>query len=100
MSAKIEIIRGRTFILPGEWAEDFLSSTTLSCVLVREGQPQITLDVELLGVRNFQIYGSHTDTATYVPGIYSAVLNRTDVAFFPNGEDYVRGPETFVVEVI
>lgn len=98
MQAKIKLQRGRTFLLPGEWGEDFTDNTTLTCELVNDTN-QIDLTVTKIDDRAFQIYASNDFTATIPKGIYSAILNRVDANYFPGGDPYVHGPETFTVEV-
>ena len=98
MDTKISLERGRTFLLAGEWGYDFLPDTVLTCKLVSKGL-EVPLTVTKTGERAFQIYASNTITAALAKGAYSAVLDRVDPNYFPNGDPYVRGPETFTVEV-
>ena len=101
MSAKIEIRRGRTFLLPGTWGngEPFTAQTSMECKLIRLST-EIVLSVTLELTGEFEIYASNVDTAGWVPGIYDAVLTRTDVGFLPNGDDLVDSLEPFGVEII
>ena len=98
MDTKISLERGRTFLLAGEWGYDFLPDTVLTCKLVSKDL-EVPLTVTKTGERAFQIYASNTTTAALAKGAYSAVLDRVDPNYFPNGDPYVRGPETFTVEV-
>lgn len=101
MDTKIEIRRGRTFLLPGQWRDgpDFTADTTLSCRMVK-GPLTINLTVTKVGVRDFEIYASDQATLAWEAGTYSAFLDRRDPSYFPNGDPFVRGPEDFLITVI
>lgn len=71
----------------------------MECKLVRlTVEIDLTVTVELTG--DFQIYASNVETADWVPGMYDAVLTRTDAEFFPNNDDLVDSLESFSVKVI
>ena len=102
MNDVIEIIRGRTLLIEGEWpdGEEFTNDTSLSAVLQRKDVPDIVVTVSKTGPRLFRIYASAAATTGWQPGVYDAILNRTDAGFFSNGDDFVHGPEKFNVKVI
>ena len=101
MTPSIEIRRGRTFLLPGQWqaGPDFTTGTALSCRMVK-GPLTINLTVTKVGDRDFEIYASDQATLAWEPGVYSAFLDRRDPSYFPNGDPFVRGPEDFLITVI
>lgn len=101
MSDMIEILRGRTLLIEGEWpdGEAFTDNTSLSVTLTRQDL-EIQVQVAKTGVRSFQIYASNTDTSGWAVGLYDATLNRVDASFFQNGDDYVHGPEKFSIKVV
>lgn len=101
MTAKIEIRRGRTLLVPGTWesGDPFTSNTTIACQMVRENV-QIDLTVNKIGERGFEIYASNVDTAAFAPAVYDAILTRTDAGFFSNGDDFVEGIEPFQIQVV
>lgn len=101
MTAKIEIRRGRTLLIPGTWetGDAFTAQTTLTCDLIRNGIA-IPVTVNKTTERDFEIYASNLVTATFTAGLYDAILTRTDADYFQNGDDFVDGLEPFQIQVI
>lgn len=101
MTAKIEIRRGRTLLVPGTWesGDPFTSQTSLSCELIKNGIVT-QVQVNKLTDREFEIYASNLATTNFEVGLYDAILTRTDAEFFPNGDDFVDGLEPFQIQVI
>lgn len=97
----IEVYRGRTFEVPGEFqgGDDFTPATSLTCKISNK-EREYVLTVTKTGAKSFQIYASADATAAWVPGVYSARLDRIEAAYFPNGDPFVHGPETFMVRVV
>jgi hypothetical protein len=98
--SKIIATRGRTFLLPGTWdsGDAFTENTSLSCTIEKQGVTHSLTATKTSG-RGFQIYASNTQTTAWEKGSWSAILSRTDASFFPNGDDYVHGPESFILQV-
>ncbi len=101
MRDKIEIRRGRTLLLPGTWesGDPFTVGTTFACQMTRL-DVQIDLTVTKTSERDFEIYASNVDTIAFAPGVYDALLTRTDAGYLANGDDFVHDLEPFQIEVI
>lgn len=100
MTSRIIAQRGFTFRVPGEWrsGDPFEETTSIIC-RVQKGPFTSDLAVTKEGDRAFVIYASATATAAWPKGALQATLIRREPAFFGPEEDYVYGPESFVIEV-